>query len=64
MKNLKIKLAITAAVAAFSTTGFSAGAAIAQDQQIELCPPGQQYEFVYECSRTTGQCVLVFSGCV
>jgi hypothetical protein len=63
MTKFKTRLLIAAAAATFSTTGFGAGAAIAQDQ-VQLCPEGQTYEFHYECDRETRQCVLVWQGCV
>lgn len=63
MRKFTAKLAIAAAFATFSTAGFGAGAAIAQDQ-IQLCPEGQTYTISYKCHPETRICVIEWQGCV
>lgn len=63
MKNLIVKLTVIASLSAAASAGLGVGSSLAQNQ-VQLCPEGQTYEFVFECNRETRQCVLVWEGCV
>lgn len=62
MNSVKVKSLVVVGFASFTLVWASPSSA--QEQQIELCQPGQTYEIHYVCDHETRQCVVVWEGCV